>query len=102
MAPSPAARTVHAERAPGPDRRLAWSEVMPVVVVGVLALAAAGVVAPLAVAPALDLAAVTGAVTRLPLQPRPLAVVLAAAAVLALSALALLRPPLPQPRSTLR
>ncbi|PKW28006.1 hypothetical protein [Phycicoccus duodecadis] len=76
--------------APGTDRRLAWSEVMPVVVVGVLAGAVAGVAAPLAVGPALDLSAVTGAVTRLPLEPRPLAVVLAAAAVLALGALALL------------
>jgi putative ABC transport system permease protein len=76
--------------APGSGRRLAWSEVMPVVVVGVLAGAAAGAAAPLVVGPALDLAAVTGAATRLALEPHPLAVALAAAAVLILGASALL------------
>ncbi|WP_392545041.1 hypothetical protein [Oryzobacter telluris] len=74
----------------GGERRLAWTEVMPLLAVGVLAGVAAGVAAPVAVAAALDLAPYTGAVARFPVEPRPLAGALAGAGVLVLGALALL------------
>ncbi|MFQ6172999.1 hypothetical protein ACK8HX_15425 [Oryzobacter sp. R7] len=74
----------------GGERRLAWTEVMPLLTLGVLAGVAAGVVAPVAVAAALDLSPFTGAVARLPVEPRPVAGALAGLAVLVLGALALL------------
>lgn len=74
----------------GGERRLAWSEVMPLLSVGVLAGVLAGVYAPVAVAAALDLSPFTGAVGRLPVEPRPVAGALAGAGVLVLGALALL------------
>lgn len=74
----------------GGERRLAWTEVMPLLGAGVLAGVASGVLAPLAVAGALDLAPFTGAVARLPVEARPVAGVLAGLGVLVLGALALL------------
>jgi putative ABC transport system permease protein len=74
----------------GGERRLAWAEVMPLLTLGVLAGVAAGVVAPVAVAAALDLAPFTGAVGPLPVEPRPVAGALAGLAVLVLGAFALL------------
>ena len=50
----------------GRERRLAWAEVLPLLAVGVVAGCVVGVVVPNALAPALDLAPFTGAVTRLP------------------------------------
>ena len=74
----------------GGERRLAWAEVMPLLVVGVLAGVVVGVFAPVAVSAALDLAPFTGAAARLSLEPRPLAGLLAGGGVLVLGALALL------------
>ncbi len=74
----------------GGERRLAWAEVMPLLVVGVLAGVAVGVSAPVAVSEALDLAPFTGAAARLPIEPRPLSGLLAGGGVLVLGALALL------------
>lgn len=74
----------------GGERRLAWTEVMPLLTLGVLAGVLAGAAAPVAVSAALDLAPFTGAVARLPVEPRPLAGALAGLAVLVLGALALL------------
>ncbi len=74
----------------GRERRLAWAEVLPLLSVGVVAGCVVGVVVPAALAPALDLAPFTGAVTRLPIEPRPLTGLLVGLAVLAIGSLALL------------
>ena len=74
----------------GRERRLAWAEVLPLLAVGVVAGCLVGVVVPGALAPALDLAPFTGAVTRLPVAPRPLTGILVGVAVLVIGSLALL------------
>jgi putative ABC transport system permease protein len=74
----------------GGESRLAWTEVMPLLVVGVVAGVLAGVYAPVAVSAALDLSPFTGAVARLALEPRPVAGAVAGFGVLVLGALALL------------
>jgi putative ABC transport system permease protein len=74
----------------GAERALAWTEVLPVVAVAALAGGAVGAVAPWLVAAALDLGPFTGAVSRLTVEPRPVAALVAAAAVVVLGALALL------------
>ncbi len=74
----------------GRERRLAWAEVLPLLAVSVVAGCLVGVVVPGALAPALDLAPFTGAVTRLPIEPRPLTGVLVGIAVLVIGSLALL------------
>jgi putative ABC transport system permease protein len=74
----------------GRERRLAWAEVLPLLSVGVVAGCVVGVVVPGLLAPALDLAPFTGAVTRLPIEPRPLTGLLVGLAVLIIGSLALL------------
>ena len=74
----------------GRERRLAWAEVLPLLTVGVVAGCLVGVVVPGLLAPALDLAPFTGAVTRLPIEPRPLTGLLVGLAVLIIGSLALL------------
>ncbi len=74
----------------GAERALAWTEVLPVVTAAALAGGVVGALAPWLVADALDLAPLTGAVTRLTVEPRPLLAVVAAAVVVVLGALALL------------
>ncbi|MFL6171108.1 MAG: hypothetical protein ACJ711_15650, partial [Ornithinibacter sp.] len=74
----------------GRERHLAWAEVLPLLAVGVLAGCLVGVVVPGALAPALDLAPFTGAVTRLPIGLRPLTGILVGVAVLVIGSLALL------------
>ncbi|HET6969422.1 MAG TPA: hypothetical protein VFI44_14140 [Ornithinibacter sp.] len=74
----------------GHERRLAWAEVLPLLVTGVLAGCVVGVLVPSVLAGALDLAPFTGAVTRLPIDPRPLAGLLVGLVVLGVGSLALL------------
>ncbi len=74
----------------GRERRLAWAEVLPLLAVGVVAGCLVGVLVPGALAPALDLAPFTGAVTRLPIGLRPLTGILVGVAVLVIGSLALL------------
>ena len=74
----------------GLERRLAWTEVLPLLAVGVVAGCLVGVVVPSALAPALDLAPFTGAVTRLPIRAHPLTGLVVAVVALAIGSLALL------------
>jgi putative ABC transport system permease protein len=74
----------------GREARLAWAEVLPLLAAGVVAGCLVGLLVPGALAPALDLAPFTGAVTRLPVEPRPLAGILVGLAVLTIGSLALL------------
>jgi putative ABC transport system permease protein len=74
----------------GRERRLAWAEVLPLLAVGVVAGCLVGVVVPGALAPALDLAPFTGAVTRLPIPAHPLTGLLVAVVALGIGSLALL------------
>jgi putative ABC transport system permease protein len=74
----------------GRDRALAWTEVLPVVVVAALAGGLVGALAPWLVADALDLAPFTGAAVRVTVDPRPLVALAAAATVTVLAAIALL------------
>ncbi|HSO65303.1 MAG TPA: hypothetical protein VLQ78_09405 [Ornithinibacter sp.] len=74
----------------GRERRLAWVEVLPLLATGVLAGCAVGVLVPSTLAGALDLAPFTGAVSRLPIEPRPLAGLLVGIVVLGVGSLALL------------
>jgi putative ABC transport system permease protein len=76
--------------ASGRERLLARAEVLPLLVVGVVAGTLVGVLAPNALASALDLAPFTGAVAVLPVDPRPLTGVVVALAVLGIGYLALL------------
>ena len=76
--------------ASGRERLLARAEVLPLLVVGVVAGTLVGVLAPSALAGALDLAPFTGAVTALPVDPRPLTGVIVGLAVLGIGYLALL------------
>jgi putative ABC transport system permease protein len=76
--------------ASGRERLLARTEVLPLLVVGVVAGTLVGVLAPNALASALDLAPFTGAVTVLPVDPRPLTGVVVGLAVLGIGYLALL------------
>ena len=76
--------------ASGRERLLARTEVLPLLVVGVVAGTLVGVLAPRALAGALDLAPFTGAVTALPVDPRPLTGVVVGLAVLGIGYLALL------------
>ena len=64
--------------------------VLPLLAVGVVAGCVVGVLVPGALAPALDLAPFTGAVTRLPIELRPLTGILVGVAVLLIGSLALL------------
>ena len=74
----------------GRERRLAWAEVLPLLAVGVVTGCLVGVLVPSALAPALDLAPFTGAVTRLPVLAHPLTGLLVALVALAIGSLALL------------
>lgn len=74
----------------GRERRLAWAEVLPLLATGVLAGCVVGVLVPTALAGALDLAPFTGAVTRLPIDARPLAGLAVGLVVLGVGSLALL------------
>ena len=74
----------------GRERRLAWAEVLPLLAVGVVAGCIVGVVVPGLLAPTLDLAPLTGAVTRLPVEARPLTGLLVGLVALAIGSLALL------------
>ena len=74
----------------GRERRLAWAEVLPLLAVGVVAGCLVGVVVPNALAPALDLAPFTGAVTRLPIQSHLLTGLLVGLVALGIGSLALL------------
>ncbi|WP_404352988.1 hypothetical protein LG324_08910 [Phycicoccus jejuensis] len=73
----------------GLERRLAWTEVLPVVAVAALAGAAAGALAPALVGPAVDLAPFTGSAPFPPVDPSLPAAAGAALLVLVLGALAL-------------
>jgi putative ABC transport system permease protein len=73
----------------GVDRAVAWTEVLPVVVVAALAGGVVGTLAPWLVSAAVDLAPFTGAVSRVPVPPRPALALAAAGSVVALGALAL-------------
>ena len=74
----------------GRERLLSRAEVLPLLVTGVLAGTVVGLLAPTALASALDLAPFTGAVTRLPVDPRLLTGLVVGLAVLAIGYLALL------------
>ena len=74
----------------GRERRLAWTEVLPLLAAGVLAGCLVGLLVPSALAGALDLAPFTGAVTRLPIDPRPVAGLVVGLVVLGVGSLALL------------
>jgi putative ABC transport system permease protein len=74
----------------GRERRLAWAEVLPLLAVGVVTGGLVGVLVPSALAPALDLAPFTGAVTRLPVLAHPLTGLLVALVALGIGSLALL------------
>jgi putative ABC transport system permease protein len=74
----------------GRERLLSRAEVLPLLVTGVLAGTVVGLLAPTAMAGALDLAPFTGAVTRLPVDPRLLTGLVVGLSVLAIGYLALL------------
>ncbi|MGG5258325.1 hypothetical protein [Phycicoccus avicenniae] len=73
----------------GAERSLAWTEVLPVVLVATVAGVVVGSLAPVLVGPAVDLSPVTGGLGRPPLEPHVAPALAAGALVLVVAVLAL-------------